>query len=636
MPWLGRTGAGHAIPGAGQASLKKVGRTMNHTTRWALCILYTAALGSYCGLEIDTFVEDLPFFQPYTLLLFINVLFVMLLPVLVYAAVDRMPLFSKNRVLKIPVLLLNSLYIHFVILLAIYKSSRNADFDFFFFWHNISVALSVLWKLYAPGLFLLALSVVLVAFVQIPAFSPVLAALRRFSWKAWTVLILLVASSLLCQLVTIHKIRGSASGFVYANFLSDRALRDAYRAHYQEYIEFLRSADADSAGAADPSILGDIVFFLQQESLDSLLLSPRITPRILEAARDGIHFREFYGNSVQSLLGYECLMCGVPTSTERALVEEYPAEALYELNCLPRIFKSLGYRPILFYSGDPNPRVTNFFRYAGFEEIHADDIMRPGDVRYDWGYREDRFFTRVDQYLQAHHTDEKLFIFITASASNHTPFKVMDDALLDKVPYPDPQSFQERLSNTTFVQDVYFGHFYDLYRKHYAHRSTLVAVSDHAWPIPRHKHNIYNERGAYEENFLITQVFIPPSSKRDAYAVGTTVPYRFSQIDIYPTMLDLIGLKQDRMLGESFAPWLLSSREGEQRKPQKTKLSLQPYGGGYISVVSYPMKYLFDVLGGDVKVYDLEKDPLELSPTSEDPGDYLILIEDFFQNRGNP
>ena len=137
------------------------------------------------------------------------------------------------------------------------------------------------------------------------------------------------------------------------------------------------------------------------------------------------------------------------------------------------------------------------FESIGFEKILAGDIVQPDDVMYDWGYREDNFFTRVDEYLQRHYAGEKLFIFITASATNHTPFKVQDDRLLDKIPYPDPKKFAERLSNTTFAQDAYFGHLYDLYTKHYAQRGSLIALSDHAWPIEQHRHNIYNERGAY-------------------------------------------------------------------------------------------------------------------------------------------
>ena len=53
---------------------------MSKKVRWWLFILYLALFGSYCGLEIDTFVADTPFFRLDTLLLFINVLWIMLVP----------------------------------------------------------------------------------------------------------------------------------------------------------------------------------------------------------------------------------------------------------------------------------------------------------------------------------------------------------------------------------------------------------------------------------------------------------------------------------------------------------------------------------------------------------------------------
>ena len=74
-----------------------------------------------------------------------------------------------------------------------------------------------------------------------------------------------------------------------------------------------------------------------------------------------------------------------------------------------------------------------------------------------------------------------------------------------------------------------------------------------------HKDNIYNERGAYEENFLIPLLFVPPISGRDPFAIGTAHDHRFSQMDVFPTILELIGMERKLLLGESFAPWLLRS-----------------------------------------------------------------------------
>jgi hypothetical protein len=101
-------------------------------------------------------------------------------------------------------------------------------------------------------------------------------------------------------------------------------------------------------------------------------------------------------------------------------------------------------------------------------------------------------------------------------------------------------------------------------------------------------------------------------------------------MDIVPTVLDLIGMKQDYLLGESFAPWLLKSESSKRSEPRKTKISVQPYGGGYISAVQYPKKYLFDVLGHRVRVFDLSNDPQEQFPAIHDAGEYMYLIREFF------
>ncbi len=603
---------------------------MSKKIGWCFFTLYLAVFGSYCGLEVYTYVEDLPFFQANTLIVFVNALFVLLLPPLLYAVAVSVRPFSSSRAVRIGILILNSIYFHLAILFSIYKAGRHIDFDFYFFWYNLSVALSVLWKLFAPWLFALALSVAAFALIQKTAFSPFTEIFKK-SRRARIGVVSLALVSLICQLATVRSVRTSAAGFLYANFFADRRLKNEYHQLYDRHIKDLQSRRPKAGPRVDPSILGDVIIFVQQESLSDLLIDPRITPQILKASQDGLLFRKLYGNSIQSDRGYECILCGVPPSAEGDLVRDYPDEAIEKIPCLPRIFKNLGYRPLLFYSGNPNPRVTHLFEVIGFEKILADDIMKPGDVQYSWGYREDIYFTRVHEYLEKHHRNEKLFIFITASATNHTPFKVLDDRLLDKIPFPQPEKFEENFSNTTFVQDSYLGILYEIFKKHYARRGSLLAVSDHAWPTPIHKHNIYNERGAFEENFLIAMLFVPPESRKNEFIVGSTVSQRFSQMDIVPTVLDLIGLKQDYMLGESFAPWILASQRSSQAAPKKTKISVQPYGGGYISVVQHPKKYLFDVLGRNVQIFDLIEDPREQSPAIGNAAEHLHRIREFFR-----
>lgn len=605
---------------------------MSNKMRWFWFILYLALFGSYCGLEIDTFVADTPFFRINTLLLFLNVLWVPLIPPILYAAFSSARPLWKNRAIRIAVLLLSALCFHFAAFLAIYKSVRKIDFDFYFLWYNTADAVPTLWKLFAPWFPAVFLSILAFIFLQTPAFSPLMDGRKRSPRRAGMILAVLFIFSAALQVATLRNTRGSAAGFLYASFFSDRRLRNDYTELFTEHIYALRSSPPGINGSLDPAVMGDAIFFIKQESLSGFLVGPRITPQLLRASKDGILFKRAYANSIQSLRGYECILCGIPPSITQDIADDYAPGALKELNCLPEIFKLFGYHPLYFFGGSRNARILRFAESIGFERVLADDIVHPGDVKFDWGYREDIYFARVLEYLRKNFEGKKIFVFVDTGATNHTPFHVLDEAMKDRVPFPRAEKFEEHFSNTTFVQDAYFGQFYDAFRKEYGERGSLLVVSDHAWPIRMHKDNIYNERGAFEENFIIPLLFVPPQSHRSPFAVGTACDYRFSQMDIVPTVLEIIGVERDRLLGESFAPWLLRSPARAPRPPQKIKLSIQPYGGGFISAVRYPEKYLFDVLGRNVKIYDLQKDPGEQSPIVRDVGKHMSLIRDFFNH----
>ena len=597
----------------------------------ALLILYLAILGSYWGLEIDSFVGDLPFFHLHTLLLFINIFFIPLLPLLFYVCMASIPRLWHKRIAHIAAFTLSTFYLLVIIFLSLYKSVRRIDFDFYFLWYNREDVLPVIWKIFAPWIPVIIILAAVLLFVQKNASAYATQWFRRSSVTAWKITTALLACSILCQAVSLRTVRGSVSGFIYANFISDRKIRDDYHELYTKHIAALGKDLPQPTARFNPSALGDVIFIVKQESLNGLLTGPEITPQLLRAASDGALIPQLYGNSIQSLRGYECILCGVPPSAVEALADNYSEKELSDLNCLPKLFRNLGYHTLYFFGGSRNPRIVHFAESIGFEKVLADEITLPDDIKFAWGYREDVFYSRVHQYLETHYTGQKLFVFIDTGATNHTPFKVLDATLRDKVPFLHPKNFTENISNTTFAQDAYFGLLYDLFKQDYGERGTLIAVGDHAWPISAHKDNIYNERGSYEENFLTSLIYIPPATQDTEFDIGAIIPSRFSQMDIMPTILDLLGMERPSLLGESFAPWLLKTSDGEKPDLETTNLSIQPYGGGFISVVQYPRKYLFDVLGGNVNIYDLAQDPDEHSPTVHRSNDYLHIIHDYFQ-----
>ena len=99
-------------------------------------------------------------------------------------------------------------------------------------------------------------------------------------------------------------------------------------------------------------------------------------------------FSRLYANSIQSLRGYECILCGVPLSIAGALVDDYSPGELKDLHCLPKVFRALGYHPLYFFGGSRNARIVHFAESIGFEKVLADTEGKLADSYEFWGVRE--------------------------------------------------------------------------------------------------------------------------------------------------------------------------------------------------------------------------------------------------------
>lgn len=288
------------------------------------------------------------------------------------------------------------------------------------------------------------------------------------------------------------------------------------------------------------------------------------------------------------------------------------------LVCLPRILKQEGFRTLYFHSY-PSLKFYNldvFMKSIGFDELHAADIMRPEDTILSWGYPEDVFYQRVFEYLEKYR-GQKIFAYIAANTSNHFPF--YDDEkrrafpqFARTVPFPEASNLKERVANTTFLQDRFFG---DLYRRFvqegYSKDSHMVVFGDHSWPIGVHAGNVHSENQAFQENFMSALAIIPAELDRRRYRAGTQIDHVYSYLDLLPAVLDLYGISNFRYYGHSF---LTDLSNQSPNRSERCVVAVQPFGGGYIAVVEYPRKYIFKLADNTMTSYDLSRDPDEAHP----------------------
>jgi phosphoglycerol transferase MdoB-like AlkP superfamily enzyme len=292
------------------------------------------------------------------------------------------------------------------------------------------------------------------------------------------------------------------------------------------------------------------------------------------------------------------------------------------LICLPQIFKQYGFKTLYFQSY-PDFTFANrdvFMKLLGFDALHSEDIMKPEDKLLPWGYAEDVFLSRVLEYL-TRYAGQKLFVYITLSATNHYPFssegvRQLHPQVLDMLPYRKPKTFEESIADTTFLQDQVFGGMYKRYKETYAPNSNMFVFGDHSWPIGIHPGNIANANLAFEENFVSTLAFFPATKNRDRFRIGKRVQRIYSHLDLLPTVLDMYGIGGLNYYGKSF----LHELSTDVATPAtRCLVSVQPFNGGFIAAVNFPLKRIYDLHNNEVTTYDLQQDPNELSPLSRDP-----------------
>ncbi len=505
------------------------------------------------------------------------------------------------------------------LLLLFYRLRTGNSLDFFFFWYNRNDALDTVVK--AVGFWPIALALAplpLVAGFWWVHLSRLRRALIAHPRRRWITAGLGVA--LIFNLTAVVAAPATYGGEL-VKFIPRRGMsvRSRYTRDYLDHLDRVRAARGQLLPQA-PAELGEHLFFIHLESVSGPLVDATITPQLVAAASDGgVRFTRHYANSVQTIRVQESILCGLPPSLGSTVVQNLTPTQLRELPCLPRLLSGLGYRTMFFKDHRLNFAATDTFMAGiGFDEVHADDLMQPGDPQTEWGYREDVFFRRVFGYLERYR-GQRTFAYIVLSATNHYPFfsRRIPAAPIAGLPYPQPTTFRDVLANSTYRQDAYLGEMLRGVGESWRPDSSWLIFGDNAWPLGEHPGNTFNEFNAHEENFLTTLVFLPPTASRGRFAMGRLVATPSSHMDIMPTLVEFGGGQPGPLLGQSFAGQLRAA--SPPPSAVHPVLAIQPYGGTQIVQIEYPRKYRLDLATDRLVTFDLAVDPGERTPIADQP-----------------
>jgi len=357
------------------------------------------------------------------------------------------------------------------------------------------------------------------------------------------------------------------------------------------------------------------IFIIMVESFNASVIEAKtetgtpITPYLNKLIQKGVYIDHFYSNSVQTSKGHFAILSGILPSIQGIAQVTYPK---LSLSNLPTLLKQEGYLTLFFqaHSDLKFDNAQDFMSTHGFdiqETVHT--YLTEEDKPYVWGWGPEdhifykRFFNYLDTLQEKNQPNTPYFVALP-TINNHMRFLVPENR---RFLYKNPTSPYEQYANSVYLVDQHLKVFFEeLKKRPYLKESIVIITGDHSFPLGSHGIH-HNEVGFYEESFRVPFLLLWE---------GKLAPLRlknkaFSQVDIAPTLIDLLNLpvSKHHFIGQSIF----------SDPPYNPTYLVQPYNGKYLSVVDYPFKYIKHLRTHKEYLFNLEKDPKETQNLVKNP-----------------
>lgn len=279
------------------------------------------------------------------------------------------------------------------------------------------------------------------------------------------------------------------------------------------------------------------VVLISVESLSARFLgsfgsAAGLTPSLDALARNGLLFSRLYATGTRTVRGLEALSLGTPPIPGQAIVRRPGNEHLATLG---EILRRHGYETLFLYGGYGYFDNMNAY-FAGNDYRVVDRTGFPKDsVGFEnvWGVADEFLYDNSLVQLDRAHASGKPFLAHIMTTSNHRPYTYPDG----RIDIPSPGKREGAVKYTDYA----IGHFIGQARgKPWFDDTLFVIVADHC------------ASAAGKTKLPVAGYHIPLI----LYAPALLKPGRddrlVSQIDIPPTLLDMLGLPgDDHFFGQS-------------------------------------------------------------------------------------
>ncbi|MFM1754384.1 MAG: hypothetical protein RLZZ236_1323 [Bacteroidota bacterium] len=248
------------------------------------------------------------------------------------------------------------------------------------------------------------------------------------------------------------------------------------------------------------------------------------TPFVDSLAQHSLIFTNAYANGYKSIHAMSSVLAGIPSFKDAFTSSPYPKQ---KTESLVSTLKSEGYSTSFFH-GAPNgsmgflgyANILGFDHYYGKNEYNNDD-----DFDGVWGIWDEPFFQYFNTTISK---ENQPFMATLFSVTSHEPYQV-PEKYKGKFPKGDV-NIHQCIGYTDFALKQFFA---SAKKQAWFKNTIFVFVGDHGNTI------FYDEYKKEMNKNAVAMMIYKPNSK----LIGESTAYA-QQIDLYPTILDLIGYKK--------------------------------------------------------------------------------------------
>ncbi len=325
------------------------------------------------------------------------------------------------------------------------------------------------------------------------------------------------------------------------------------------------------------------------------------SPEFDALSRDGILFRNFYGNGVQTARAVMSSLFGIPPR-----LSVMPAQSDLR-NCprllgLPHFFSELGYRNSYHHNGSLAFDAQDFFfPRQRYDELYGRDQIKrrfpEADLVGGWGLPDEFLMRHFADWLAAQRSTGQPSFSTLFTMTNHHPFEVpagFSPPIFNYPGNPEKEMFLATFAYTDYCLRLLVRL---LQEKGLYENTLLMILADTAQPLGRHD-NWTEQRFLFEDNLRVPLLILGPSLVREPMIIDEPC----SQLDLMATALDLFRRpSRHHSIGKSLA----------RINPDRRIHCNNPFGNQWLAERKGPLKIIHELRTGQTLLFDVVADPLE-------------------------